>query len=172
LFVPVIVLMVRLEMAVRMRVAGTVRMLVFVLVEHDLQAAPKGIGNAAQGSEARNMIAALEPRDHRLGHAKSLGELLLRLTRASAQLEQTSGALRSDCNAVIGRARKSAILNGLLHCSSLANLRSQASQNCEGRVKLESRLCFQDSGLAQPGEISGPVQRATTGLQNGRWLFG
>ena len=45
-----IVLMVWVEMAVRVRVAGTIRMLVLVLVEHDLLQTAEGIGDAAQGS--------------------------------------------------------------------------------------------------------------------------
>jgi hypothetical protein len=64
----VIVLMIEIMMAVGVRVAGSVRVLVFVLVEDDFQAPAERIGDAAQGGEARDMIAALETRDHGLGH--------------------------------------------------------------------------------------------------------
>jgi len=130
LFGLVIVLMMRIEMAVRMRVAGAVRMLVFVLVKHDLQSAPEGIGNATQGSEARNVITPLEARDHRFRHRKPFRELLLGLARVSAQLEQAPRALRSDRNAVIGGLPRRAILVRFRDNSSLANVRSQASYIC------------------------------------------
>jgi hypothetical protein len=42
-----IVLMVRIEVAVRMRVPRTIRMLVFVLVKYDFEATAEGIGYAA-----------------------------------------------------------------------------------------------------------------------------
>jgi hypothetical protein len=43
-----IMLMFRIVMAMRMRVAGPIRMLVFVLMEHDLQTPPERIGDPAQ----------------------------------------------------------------------------------------------------------------------------
>ena len=74
-------------MAMGVRVAGSVRMLVFVLVEDDFQTPAERIGNAAQGGEARNMIAAFETRDHGLGHPKPLRQLLLRLAGVSPKLK-------------------------------------------------------------------------------------
>jgi len=47
-----IVLMVRIVMAMWMRVAGAIRVLVFVLVEHDLQAPAECIGDPAQRPQA------------------------------------------------------------------------------------------------------------------------
>jgi len=87
-----IVLMIGITMAVMVRVAGSVRVLVFVLVEDDLQAAPEGIGDAAQGGEARDMVAPLQAGDHRLRHADPRRELFLRFPRMGAQLEQAAGA--------------------------------------------------------------------------------
>jgi hypothetical protein len=126
----VIVPMVWIEMAVRMRVAGAVRMLVFVFVEDNFQAPAERTGNAAQSSQAWDVIAALEARDHRFRHRKSFRELLLRLTSVGAQLEQAPGALRSDRNAVVGGELQGAILDRLLHRLSLANLRTMTSHNC------------------------------------------
>lgn len=91
-----IVLMIGIVVAVRMRVADSVRMLVFVLVEDDLQVSAERIGDAAQGGEARDMITALEARDHGLGHFKPLCQLLLRLAGFGPKLEQTVGTLGSD----------------------------------------------------------------------------
>jgi hypothetical protein len=98
-----IVLMVGIMMAMRMRVAGSVSVLVFVLVEYDLQAPAKRIGDAAQSGEARDMIAALQARDHGLRHLKPLGQLLLRLAGVRPKLEQTVGALGSDQRAIVER---------------------------------------------------------------------
>src|SRR6516164_1623659 len=126
------VLMVWVEMAVRMRVAGAIRMLMFVLVEHDLQAMAEGIGDAAQGPEARNMITAFEARDHRFRHREPLRELSLRLARASAQLEQAPGALRRDRDAVIGQVLRRADRAGLLH--------GRPSQICEVHLRTIAKL--------------------------------
>jgi hypothetical protein len=111
----VIVPMVWIEMAVRMRVAGAVRMRVFVFVEDNFQAPAERTGNAAQSSQAWDVIAALEARDHRFRHRKSFRELSLRLARLSPQLEQASRALRSDRDAVIRRTLRNAVRGGLLH---------------------------------------------------------
>src|SRR5258707_15034689 len=73
--------------------AGAVGMHMLVLVEHDLQLAAEYLGDAAQGLEARHMIAALQPRDHRLGHAEPRRQLLLRLAGLPAQFEELAGAL-------------------------------------------------------------------------------
>jgi hypothetical protein len=56
----VIVLMIRIIVAVGVRVAGSVRVNVFVFVEDDLKAAPEGIGDAAQRGEAWDVIAPLQ----------------------------------------------------------------------------------------------------------------
>jgi hypothetical protein len=47
LFISVIVLMIGIMMGVQVRVAGSVRVLVFVLVEDDLQASAERIGDTA-----------------------------------------------------------------------------------------------------------------------------
>jgi hypothetical protein len=124
-----IVLMVRVEMAARMGVAGTICMLVFVLVEHDLQAAPEGVGDAAQGSQAWNMISAFETRDHRFRHREPRCQLFLRLACLSAQLEQTPGALRRDRDAVIRCVPRTTGMGGLLH-HVLRKFAKSTSHNC------------------------------------------
>ena len=91
-------------MAVWVRVAGSVRVLVFVLVEYDLQAPAERISDAAQRLQAWNMIAAFEARDHGFCHPKSLRQLLLSLACMSAKLKQAVSALGGDCDAVIRQA--------------------------------------------------------------------
>jgi len=56
-----VVLVIAVVMAVRMRMPGTVSMRMFVFVEHDLQLPAERCGDAAKSVEARNMIAALQP---------------------------------------------------------------------------------------------------------------
>jgi hypothetical protein len=68
-------------------VAGTIRVFMFVLMEHDLEAAPERVGDPAQRPEAWNMIAAFEAGDHGFGHLKSGREVLLRLSGMSPELE-------------------------------------------------------------------------------------
>ena len=109
-----IVLMIGIMMAVRVRVAGSVRVLVFMLVEHDLQAPAERVGDAAQGGEARDMIAAFKARDHGLGHVQPLRQLLLRLGSVRPKLEQTMGALRGNRCAVVG-CRPGEAIAGLFH---------------------------------------------------------
>ncbi len=98
-----LVLVIAVVMAVRVRMACAVSMVVFVFVEHDLQTPAEGVSDAAQGLEARYVVATLEAGDHRLGHAKPGRKLLLRLTRACAKLKQAPGGLRHNCQAVIDR---------------------------------------------------------------------
>jgi hypothetical protein len=110
----VIVLMIGIMMAMGVRVAGSVRVLVFVLVKDDLQASAKRIGDAAQRGEARDMIAALQARDHGLGHLKPLRQLLLRLAGVRPKLEQTVSTLGSDQRAVV-RCGSGGAMVGLFH---------------------------------------------------------
>jgi hypothetical protein len=106
-------------------------MFMFVLMEHDLEAAPERVGDPAQSPEAWNMIAAFETRDHRFGHLKSSREVLLCLPGVSPELQQPATALGSDCDAVIKSALKCAILSGLLHTrETFAKLRRAPSHNC------------------------------------------
>jgi hypothetical protein len=56
-----VVLVIAIVMAVRMRMPGTVSMSMFVFVEHDLQPPAERLGNAAKSVEAWNMIAAFQP---------------------------------------------------------------------------------------------------------------
>jgi hypothetical protein len=83
-----------IEVAMRVGVPRTVLVHMLVLVEYDLQAPPKCIGDAAQGLYARDVIATFEARDHGLRHAQPLGKLLLGLARVSAKLQQPLCALR------------------------------------------------------------------------------
>src|ERR1700738_4022563 len=77
--------MVGIVMAVWGRVAASVRVLMFVLVEYDLQAPAERISDAAQRLQAWNMIAAFEARDHGFCHPKSLRQLLLSLACMSCE---------------------------------------------------------------------------------------
>jgi hypothetical protein len=90
-----------IKMAVRVRMAGAAGVTVLMLVKDDLEAPAKGVGDAAQGLQARNVIAAFEARDHRLGHAQPLRQLLLGLASAGAKLQQFLGALGGDRCAVV-----------------------------------------------------------------------
>ena len=96
-----IVAVVGVVVPVRMGMSRAVRVQVLVLVEDDVQMAPEGIGDAAQGLEAGHMLAALEPRDHRFRHAETFRQLFLRLARAGAQVEQAMSTARGDFGAVI-----------------------------------------------------------------------
>jgi hypothetical protein len=89
-------LMIWIVVAMRVRVEGSVRVPMLVLVENDLQTSAERIGDAAQGSEARDMIAPLQTRDHGLGHRKPLRQLLLRLAGLRPELQQSVGALSRD----------------------------------------------------------------------------
>ena len=109
-----IVLMIGIMMAVGVRVAGSVRVLMFMLVEDDLQAPAERIGDAAQGGEARDMIAAFETRDHGLGHLKPLRQLLLRLAGVCPKVKQSVRALGGDQRAVVACCPGGATA-GLLH---------------------------------------------------------
>jgi hypothetical protein len=70
---------------------------VFMIVERDLQMPAECGRDAAQGPEARYVIATLEARDHRLGHAQTNRQLLLCLTHARAQAQ---ASLRAHCAAM------------------------------------------------------------------------
>lgn len=96
-----LVLVIAVAMAVRVRMPGAVSMIVFVFVEHDLQTPAEGVSDSAQRLKARYVVATLEAGDHRLGHAKPGGKLLLRFTRARAKLKQAPGALRRNRQTVI-----------------------------------------------------------------------
>src|ERR1700682_4888062 len=117
--------MVGIVMAVWVRVAGSVRVLVFVLVEYDLQAPAERISDAAQRLQAWNMIAAFEARDHGFCHPKSLRQLLLSLACMSAKLEQAVSALGGDCDTVIRQA---------LSPSGRADARWRVRPRCPMRV--------------------------------------
>ena len=114
-------------MAMRVRMAGSVCVLVFVLVEPDLEAPAERVGDAAQGGEAWHVIASLKARDHGLGHLKPLGQLLLRLAGVRPKLKQAVGTLGGDQRAVIDRpVQRRGMLSGVFHDSILASLRSQS----------------------------------------------
>jgi hypothetical protein len=96
-----VVLVIAVVMAVRMRMSGTVSMRMFVFVEHDLQPPTERCGDAAKSVEAWNMIAALQPRDHRLRHAQAQRQLFLRFAGMGAELGKPSRALGSERRAVV-----------------------------------------------------------------------
>jgi hypothetical protein len=97
-------------------VAGSVR--VVVLVELDLQASAERIGDAAQGGQARDMIAPLDARSWT--QSSQASPTALRLACMRPKLKKTVGALGGDQRAVVayrpGGAiarlpRRSALLN-------------------------------------------------------------
>jgi hypothetical protein len=69
------------------------------------------------------MIAPFQARDHRFCHREPVGELLLRLARVGAKLEQAMGALRGDGGAVVECRAPQGLSVGLGHRWRLARLR-------------------------------------------------
>src|SRR3984893_6330466 len=96
-----VVLVIAVVMAVRVRMPGTVGMSMFVFVEHDLQPPAERRGDAAKSVEAWNMITALQPRDHRLRHTQTQRQLFLRFAGMSAELDEPPGALGRERGAVV-----------------------------------------------------------------------
>jgi hypothetical protein len=96
-----VVLVIAVVMAVRVRMPGTVSMSMFVFVEHDLQPPAERRGDAAKSVEAWNMITALQPRDHRLRHTQAQRQLFLRFAGMSAELDEPPGALGRERGAVV-----------------------------------------------------------------------
>jgi hypothetical protein len=96
-----VVLVIAVVMAVRMRMPGTVSMRMFVFVEHDLQPPAERRGDAAKSVEAWNMITALQPRDHRLRHTQAQRQLFLRFAGMSAELDEPPRALGRERRAVV-----------------------------------------------------------------------
>jgi len=73
-----------------------IRMFMLMLVEHDLQTPPVGIGNSAEGLYAWDMITALQARDHGLGHLQAFRQLFLSLGCVRPKLQQPLRALCSQ----------------------------------------------------------------------------
>ncbi|MGA8756685.1 MAG: hypothetical protein WB611_10190 [Stellaceae bacterium] len=96
-----LMLVIGAEMTVRMRMSRPIGMAVLVLVKNNFEPPAKGVGNPAQGLQARHVIAALKPRDHRLGHAETLGQLTLGFTIARPQFQQLARAIGGNRRAVI-----------------------------------------------------------------------
>ena len=87
-----------------MGVARAVRVNMFMFVKRDFEFSAKCVGYAAKGLEARNMCAAFQSRNHRLGHAKPLCDLGLGLTIMLAETEQYPSALGRDSISIIAFA--------------------------------------------------------------------
>lgn len=113
--------MVGVVMAVRVRVARAVRVQMFVLVEHNVQMAPKRIGDAAQSLEAGYVLPALEARDHRFRHAKPLRQLLLRFAGTGTQIKQALRTARGNLGAVVAGCSPRPTLDGGWHADDLSN---------------------------------------------------
>ena len=94
-------LVIGVEMTVRMRMSRPVGMAVLVLVKNDFEPPAKGVGNPAQGFQARHVIAALKPRDHRLCHAEALGQLPLGFALARPQFQQLARTIGGYRRAVV-----------------------------------------------------------------------
>jgi hypothetical protein len=96
-----VVLVIIVVMAVSVRMSGTVSMRMFVFVEHYLQPPAERRGDAAKSVEARNVIAALQPRDHRLRHTQAQRQLFLRFAGMGAELDESPRALGRERRAVV-----------------------------------------------------------------------
>jgi hypothetical protein len=96
-----VVLVITVVMAVRMRMPGAVSMRMFVFVEHDLQPPAERRGDAAKSVEAWNMIAPLKARDHRLRHLQAQRQLFLRFAAISAELDEPPSTLGCERGAVV-----------------------------------------------------------------------
>ncbi len=94
-------LVIGVEMTVRMRMPRPVGMAVLVLVKNNFEPPAKSVGNPAQGFQARHVIAALKPRDHRLGHAETLGQLTLGFAIARPQFQQLARTIGGYRRAVV-----------------------------------------------------------------------
>ena len=88
-------------MAMGMHVPCAVSMYVFVLVEDDFEVPVKRVGNTAECFQARDMIAAFQTRNHRLGHSEPSRQLLLRRAGMSTQLQQLGRALCGNRGAIV-----------------------------------------------------------------------
>jgi hypothetical protein len=97
----VIVLVLRIVMAMGMCVSRAISMHVFVLVEDDFEVSAECVGDTADRLQAWDMIAALQTRNHRLGHPEPSRQLLLRLSTMGPQLQQLARTLRGKRGAVI-----------------------------------------------------------------------
>jgi hypothetical protein len=109
-------------MAMSMRMPRAIRMFMLMLVEHDLQTPPEGIGNSAEGLYAWDMIAALKTRDHGLGHLQPFRQLFLRLGCVRPKLQQPLRALCSQRLSVVQVTASRADRFGCRHCGTLAKL--------------------------------------------------
>jgi hypothetical protein len=96
-----VVLVIIVVMAVSVRMSGTVSMRMFVFVEHDLQPSAERRGDPAKSVEARNMIAALQARDHRLSHPQAQRQLFLRFAGMGAEFGEPPRALSRERRAVV-----------------------------------------------------------------------
>lgn len=88
-------------MAVGMRMARPVRMYVLVLMENDGEPSSKGIGNATERPQTRDVIAPLQARNHRFSHPQARRELPLGLAGVGAKLEELLRAARGELLALV-----------------------------------------------------------------------
>ncbi len=102
-------------MAVRVHVPCAVRMRVLMLMENDGKVPAKGVGDATERLEARNVIAAFQTRDHRFSHLQPRCQLLLRLTGVGTQFEQLARALRSERRTFVAATAAGRLAGSFLH---------------------------------------------------------
>jgi hypothetical protein len=102
-------LMLGVVMAMGMNVPCAVSMYVFALVEDDFKVPAERVGDTAQRFQAWEVVAALQTRNHRLGHPEPSCQLLLRLAGIRTQIQQLPRALRGKRGAAI----KSSMTRGL-----------------------------------------------------------
>jgi hypothetical protein len=96
-----VVLVIIVVVAVSVRMSGPVGMRMFVFVEHDLQPPAERRGDAAKSVKARNMIAALQARDHRLRHTQAQRQLFLRFAGMGAEFGEPPRAFGRERRAVV-----------------------------------------------------------------------
>ncbi len=121
----------RVVMGVRMCVPGPVCVGVLVLVKCDLEMTSEGIGDAAQRFQAGDVIATLQARDHRLGHAQPRGQLLLGLAGIGPEFQQLPRALSGKCVAVVFLTAFRIGSVAVLHDPDLAKVRMLAGKKRE-----------------------------------------
>src|ERR1700730_4898037 len=111
--VVMIVLVLRIVMTMGVHVPCAVGMRVLMLMEDDHEMSSEAVGDAAERLETRNVIAAFQTRDHRLGHAQPCCQLPLRLAGVGTQLEQLARTLRRQRGAVVAARAAGRLAGGL-----------------------------------------------------------
>lgn len=122
-----VVRMLRVVMAMGVHVPCAVGMRVFMFMEDDRKVPSKGVGDATEGFEARDVNAAFETRDHRLGHPQPRCQLLLRLAGSGTQFEQLERALGGERRTVVRARAVGRFAGSLFHRQGLSKIANFAA---------------------------------------------